>query len=352
LRAGALWSGRPLPRLTLVAALVLPLALIAAPASASDADEIPFNTAKILEFSNAERAARGVGPLSRDPRLDQHAQQLAETLAARGVLEHSSSYARTIGYPAGGQNLVYRGPSMNASQASYLWMTSDNHRKNLLNPGFTHAGVGIACSRASGRPYPVAVVDFGGQTLSPAVPPQNPIAVPHDALQGHALVCDGTSAAPPAPPPPPPAPAPVPPPAVTAPVAPKAAAPTPPTAPKAPAAAPAPMVPAPPPPPTPPTTEPAAIPKPMVVAAAPPGGGMPEGDKADDVLKQAAPVSGSGSRSVEGVLAFAVGCVGALVLAGVGGGVWFRRSTARATGRAPATSAKNSLIPVNRPADK
>lgn len=346
MRARAFPFGIPLLRLAVVAALVVPMGLVAVPAHASDADEIPFNTARILEFHNAERAARGIGPLSRDPRLDQHAQQLAEQLAARGVLEHTPSYARTIGYPAGGQNLVYQGPAMNASQAHYLWMTSDNHRKNLLNPGFTHAGVGIACSRASGRPYPVAVVDFGGQTLSPSVPPQSPITVGANALSGHALVCDGTSAAP-APQPPPPAPAPQPPPPAppapvpaAAPVAPRPAAPKPAAAPT-PAPAPPAAVPAPPAGP-PPEKEPPADPQAMAVAAAQPTSTEPEAG----VLNQAAPASRTDGLSVEGLLAFVVGCMAALVLAGVAGGFWLRRSPAAILSGRP--NARRERSPYSR----
>ena len=181
-----------------IAMLVVPMSLAASPALASDADEIPFNAAKILEYHNAERAARGLGGLSRDPRLDSHAQQMAESLAARGALEHSQSVALGLGYASGGQNLVYRAPNINASQANYLWMTSDTHRRNILNPGFTNVGLGLACSIASGKPYPVAVVDFGGTGLRPGIPPQDPIAVPTGALQGHSLVCDGSAAPAPA----------------------------------------------------------------------------------------------------------------------------------------------------------
>ncbi len=254
---------------------------------------------------------RGVGGLSRDARLDSHAQQLAESLAARGVLEHSSSVAQTLGYPAGGQNLVFRSPSLNASQANFMWMNSPNHRKNLLNPGFTHVGIGIACSPASGRVYPVAVVDFGGHALSPDVPPQDPIAVPPGALQGHSLACDGSGAPAPAAPQPPQAPPVAPPPApVAAPVVPKPVAPkpvTPPVAAAPVAAPPAPVVES--------TPSPAAL----EIASAP-------ADKAKAAPKPA-PAQGepTGSdQALAGWSAFVAGCMGALTLAMVGGGLWYR----------------------------
>ncbi|HYN99757.1 MAG TPA: CAP domain-containing protein [Actinomycetota bacterium] len=311
-------SGRVLLRFA-VALAMLSLSLVGAPAHASDADEIPFNSAKILEFHNAERSARGIGGLSRDPRLDSHAQQLAESLAARGVLEHSPSVARSLGYAAGGQNLVMRAPTINASEANYMWMTSANHRKNLLNPHFTHVGIGMACSRASGRAFPVAVVDFGGVGLTQDVPPQDPIAVPAGALQGHSLVCDGSSAqataAPGLPPAPAPAPAPAP---VAAPVAakpaPKPAAPKVVAAPPAPAPVPAPS----------PVVEPA--PAPLEIASAPVEKSRPAADE-----KQLAQTSiASTDRSMAGWSAFVAGCMGAMMLAGVAGGLWYRRRPASA----------------------
>ena len=314
-------SGRVLLRFA-VALSMLPLCLVGAPAHASDADEIPFNSAKILEFHNAERSARGIGGLSRDPRLDSHAQQLAESLAARGVLEHSPPVARSLGYAAGGQNLVMRAPTINASEANYMWMTSANHRKNLLNPHFTHVGIGMACSRASGRAFPVAVVDFGGVGLTQDVPPQDPIAVPAGALRGHSLVCDGSSAQATAAPEPPPVPAPAPAPAPAA--APVAEKPAPkPVAPKVVAAPPAP---APMPAPA-PVVEPP--PAPLEIASAPVEKGPVRAGK--EQLAQTSTLSSD--QSMAGWTAFVTGCLAAFMLAGVAGGLWYRKrpATARAS---------------------
>lgn len=326
----------------LIVLLVLPAGFVGAPAYASDADEIPFNAAKILEFHNAERAARNVAPLSRDPRMDSHAQALAESLAARGALQHTPAVALTLGYPAGGQNLVFRSPSINASEANFMWMNSPNHRKNLLNPGFSHAGIGIACSRASGKPYPVAVVDFGGSSLASAVPPQQPIAVPPGALQGHSLTCDasGTSG-PPAPQPPAPVPAPPPPAPVAAPVAPKPAAPKPAAPPVAVRPAPAPPVPA---------AAPVEEPAPAVSPAAldtdpapadqpPPPGPLPP---ADD------PSRTGSHQALAGWSALVAGAVGAVMLTLVGAGLRYKLRLPDAGG----PGKKYSLIEVLRSADR
>lgn len=277
--------------------------MAAAPAYASG-PEIPFNASKIFEYHNAERAARGIGGLAPDPRLDANAQQLAESLAARGVLEHSASIAGSLGYAAGGQNLASRLPTLNASQASYQWMTSDTHRRNILNPGFTNVGIGIACSTASGRAFSVAVVDFGGDSLSPGIPPQNPITVPAGALQGHSLACGGSAAPVPAVPVPPPAPAPAPVPVpAAAPVAPKPVAPKVTAPPPAPVAPPAPVVV----PPPPPALEIAAAPEPPPVENPTP-----------------AQVGDTAGRAMAGWGVFVAGGLGAIMLAGVAGGLWYR----------------------------
>lgn len=308
-------------RLVVLAVLLLPLTAAGSPAYATDAAEIPFNTAKILEFHNIERAARGIGALARDPRMDQHAQQLAETLAAAGKLQHSPTYAITIGYSSGAQNLVFRAPSLNASQAHYSWMTSDNHRRNLLNPGFTHAGIGIACSQASGRAYPVAVVDFGGHGGPPPQPPQNPISVQANALQGHGIACNGSSAPPP---PPPPAPAPVvapPPPPPPAPIIAQAAIPK---------VAPVKPVPAPAPAPEAAPVEAAPIegvPEPLPEHAPEPP--VPNDQVAEVPVIDPSPAAQTADPATAGLIAFVIGSTAALVVAGAGGGYWYRRSLAR-----------------------
>ncbi len=326
----------------MVALLVLPTALIGAPAYASDADEIPFNTAKILEYHNAERATRQVAALSRDPRMDSHAQALAENLAARGVLQHTPAVALTLGYSAGGQNLVFRSPSINASEANFMWMNSPNHRKNLLNPGFSHVGIGIACSRASGKPFPVAVVDFGGSSLSSAVPPQEPISVPPGALQGHSVACDnsgGPGAA--APQPPPAAPVAPPPAPVAAPVAPKPEAPNPAAPPVESRPAPAPPVPI-----AAPVEEPAPAPAPAAVEtdSTPAEGPHPPGlvAPADDSFKTAS------DQALAGWGALVAGAIGAVMLSLVGAGLRYKL-------RFPNTGGprkKYSLIDVLRSADR
>lgn len=117
----------------------------ASPASAAlttDADLV----AEIVAAHNAERAARGLAPLglSSNP----HAQEVTEANHRDGQLSHAYFAANGIAWFPGaslaGENLAsttsgYTGNLMN------LWMGSSPHRKNVLDPAFSHMSVGIVC---------------------------------------------------------------------------------------------------------------------------------------------------------------------------------------------------------------
>ena len=242
-----------------IAALFFPSSALANPA------EIGYSEQRILELHNAERSARGIRPLSFDSRLQQVAREWAFKLAAEGRIYHIDTLpARGLGFKAGGENIVYRAPSMTPDYAHIEWMKSDLHRKNLLDPAFSHAGVGVACATARGLYFTVAVVEFGADgSPSSTVPPLDPRAVTGDGMNGRAVTCKGFA------PPAPPVPLVVAPAPVAA--APRPAAPKPASAPPAPKPVPVPAqveVPPPgpppvlPPPPAPPVTAPPPAPVP------------------------------------------------------------------------------------------
>jgi cysteine-rich secretory family protein len=164
--------------------------LVATPAPAASSDAA-YNNGRILEFMNAERQARGVRTVSRDSALDQKAQAWAEKLAAEGSMYHSSSYAgMSLGYRSAAQNLAYHDDSLSAAQAHNMWMASGVHRKNMLDPDFSHVGIAIACSSASGRAYVIAVVEFGGDgSPSKSTPDRNP-QVAGGSGNARAMSCD------------------------------------------------------------------------------------------------------------------------------------------------------------------
>jgi uncharacterized protein YkwD len=124
--------------------------------------------AEVLARANAERAAAGLPPLALDPRLNAAAQAHAEDMLLRSYYNHSTpegvgaaARVRKAGYPARlvAENIA-RGP-FTVTEAMDNWMASREHRRNLLHPGFTHLGVGVAVGRNSVGNTVLWVQDFG-----------------------------------------------------------------------------------------------------------------------------------------------------------------------------------------------
>jgi len=124
---------------------------------------------EMLVRVNAERAAAGVAPLRRDPRLDDAAQHHAEDMLARSFYNHSSpdgtspvTRTRKSGYAGRivGENIA-RGPFA-VQEVVSNWMGSTEHRRNLLLPAFTHLGVGVVVGHNAAMGDTVIwVQDFG-----------------------------------------------------------------------------------------------------------------------------------------------------------------------------------------------
>lgn len=107
---------------------------------------------------NKERAAAGLSPLQVDLRLVDVAQMKALDMKTNGYFSHTSpTYGSPfdmlknagIQYRSAGENIA-RNMSVDAAMAAF--MSSNGHRKNILNPAYTHIGVGVVSS-SSGNYY-------------------------------------------------------------------------------------------------------------------------------------------------------------------------------------------------------
>jgi uncharacterized protein YkwD len=123
---------------------------------------------EVLARANAERAASGLPPLVLDPRLNAAAQRHAEDMLLRSYYSHFSpdgagpaERVRQSGYSARlvAENIA-RGP-VSVTEAMDNWMASREHRRNLLHPGLTHLGVGVAFGRNSVGNTVLWVQNFG-----------------------------------------------------------------------------------------------------------------------------------------------------------------------------------------------
>ena len=129
----------------------------------------------ILCLVNQRRAARGLAPLTEDPRLQAAAQGHAEDMGARDFFGHESPEGTTPGQRirdagfngrASGEN-IHWGVGINAAPARVVddWMKSAGHRANILRPAFSRIGTGIGYDPPKprhDRPVGVYVNTFGG----------------------------------------------------------------------------------------------------------------------------------------------------------------------------------------------
>ena len=123
---------------------------------------------QMLARANAERAAAGLPPLALDPRLNAAAQRHADDMLQRSYYSHVSpdgggpaERVRQSGYVFRlvAENIA-RGP-VSVDEAMDNWLASEDHRRNLLNPGFRDFGVGVAVGRNSVGDTVLWVQDFG-----------------------------------------------------------------------------------------------------------------------------------------------------------------------------------------------
>ncbi len=122
-------------------------ALWASPFSAAG---LTRTTAEVVALTNAERASAGLPPLADDRLLGVAAQAHSADMVARDFYAHTSPEGRQPWDRATAAGCEHRGIGENIacgqrSPAEVVrgWMNSPGHRANILDPGFTHIGVGF-----------------------------------------------------------------------------------------------------------------------------------------------------------------------------------------------------------------
>lgn len=113
---------------------------------------------RVVELVNAERAKAGLKPLTVDLQLAKVARLKAEDMRDKNYVSHNSptygSFAQMllkfgITYRTAGENIAAGYKTPEAVVAA--WMGSSRHRANILNPNFTHIGVGYASGGSYGH---------------------------------------------------------------------------------------------------------------------------------------------------------------------------------------------------------
>ncbi|WP_233517929.1 CAP domain-containing protein [Geodermatophilus marinus] len=160
-----------------------------APETSVDASPAEEEMARaILERVDAERVERGLAPVEWDEDLAAVARAWSAEMAERDQLAHQDIRAllqrdRLSGFQGLGENVFRATGPVPAGTIHAGWMRSDDHRVNVLNPGWDRLGVGVHCA-PDGSVW--ATQEFGRTAGAdrPAVetgtPPQEPVARPAD----------------------------------------------------------------------------------------------------------------------------------------------------------------------------
>ncbi|PLT34988.1 CAP domain-containing protein [Bacillus sp. V5-8f] len=121
--------------------------------SAPTSSEVSQYEKQVVELTNAERAKQGLKALQIDNELSKVAQVKSQDMKDKNYFDHNSP---TYGSPFDmmkkfGISYSYAGENIAMGQKSpqevvQAWMNSQGHRENIMNPNFTHIGVGHVAS--------------------------------------------------------------------------------------------------------------------------------------------------------------------------------------------------------------
>lgn len=108
------------------------------------------NTKLLFELHNKARADSWLWkkrPLILDETLSKYAHKWAEYMASINTLTHSPmTNIISMGFSMVAENIAYN-LKTEYDVMSY-WMNSTIHKKNIMNPKYTHAGCGFSYSRS------------------------------------------------------------------------------------------------------------------------------------------------------------------------------------------------------------
>lgn len=133
---------------------------------------------KIHRLVNEQRTQNGVAALEIDQGVTSAATKHSKNMASTGTFSHvidgknagDRLRDENVSFTAWGENIYFGWCQMNgkpaydvhdfAQDAVSGWMNSPGHRKNILNPDFTHTGIGIATIARDGKGYMYATQVF------------------------------------------------------------------------------------------------------------------------------------------------------------------------------------------------
>jgi cysteine-rich secretory family protein len=160
-------------------------------------DSTSITVTQLLQYTNLEREANGLAPLTLNPDLTKAAQMKANDMFAKDYWAHVSPDGTTpwVWIRKSGYNYLYAGENLargfdSSSDVVTAWMNSPEHRANLLSPNYTDIGFAVQTGSLTGTDTTLVVQEFGspynanGTVVVPSTPPPTPIAASELAAVG------------------------------------------------------------------------------------------------------------------------------------------------------------------------
>lgn len=124
-----------------------------------------LSASQVLAYVNVIRQESGIAPLIVHPALEQAATQKAAHMIEAGYWDHTDPRSGTTPwqfidatdyrYSKAGENLAR--DFDDSQQVTEAWMASPPHRANILEPAYTHTGIGIAYGMREHQPTVLVV---------------------------------------------------------------------------------------------------------------------------------------------------------------------------------------------------
>jgi uncharacterized protein YkwD len=141
-------------------------AALAGPTSATG--RASSTAAGLLQAVNATRASYGLHRLRLDAALGRAARSHSADMLRQNYFSHGDFHGRMVAFGVrggvAGENLAWgSGSYAEAKTIVAEWLASPGHRANLLRPGYTRIGIGLARGTFQGSgAATVVTADFAG----------------------------------------------------------------------------------------------------------------------------------------------------------------------------------------------
>ncbi|MGE1163495.1 CAP domain-containing protein [Peribacillus simplex] len=120
---------------------------------AETSSELSAYEQEVVKLTNAEREKQGLAALKIDTKLSKVARIKSQDMKDKNYFDHNSpTYGSPfdmmkqfgISYTSAGENIAQG--QQTPEEVVQAWMDSEGHRENIMNPSFTHIGVGYVAS--------------------------------------------------------------------------------------------------------------------------------------------------------------------------------------------------------------